>query len=30
MVTLATAARDLGAARPELDLLEGMSAHDLI
>jgi quinol monooxygenase YgiN len=29
MVTLATAARDMGAARPELDLLEGMSAHDL-
>jgi quinol monooxygenase YgiN len=29
MVALATAARDLGAERPELDLLEGMSAHDL-
>lgn len=29
MVRLATAARDLGAARPELDLLEGISAHDL-
>ena len=29
MVRLATAARDLGASRPALDLLEGMSAHDL-
>jgi quinol monooxygenase YgiN len=29
MVALALAARELGAARPELDLLEGMSAHDL-
>ncbi|MHB8467604.1 MAG: putative quinol monooxygenase [Acidimicrobiales bacterium] len=29
MVTLARAAHGLGAARPELDLLEGMSAHDL-
>jgi quinol monooxygenase YgiN len=29
MVALAVAARDLGAARPALDLLEGLSAYDL-
>lgn len=29
MVRLANAARDLDAVRPDLDLLEGMSAHDL-
>jgi quinol monooxygenase YgiN len=29
MVTLATAARDLGATRPAIDLLEGIIAHDL-
>jgi quinol monooxygenase YgiN len=29
MVALATAARDLGTARPAIDLLEGISAHDL-
>jgi quinol monooxygenase YgiN len=29
MVALAAAARDLGAARPDVDLLEGISAHDL-
>jgi len=29
MVDLATGARDLGAARPAIDLLEGISAHDL-
>jgi quinol monooxygenase YgiN len=28
-VALAVAARDLGAPRPEVDLLEGISAHDL-
>ncbi len=29
LLALATAARDLGAARPVIDLLEGISAHDL-
>lgn len=29
LLALASAARDLGAARPTLDLLEGISAHDL-
>jgi quinol monooxygenase YgiN len=29
MVELAAAARDLGAARPQLDLLDGISAHDI-
>jgi quinol monooxygenase YgiN len=30
MVGLATAARDLGVPRPSIDLLEPISAHDLI
>ena len=29
MVALALAAREMGAGRPELDLLEGISAYDL-
>ena len=30
LMALATAARQMGAARPTFDLLEGLSAHDLI